>query len=65
MDEAGFVDVVLEAVLFDEAFEDVLFEADELFDDDGLAADALPDDVVLFFADDFELGFFEADALPL
>ena len=68
MDEARFVDAVLDAALFDdEAFEDALFEADELFDDDGFAADAFPDDVVLFFADadDFELGFFEATALPL
>ena len=66
LDEAGFVAAVLEDVLFDdEALDDVVLALDELelFADDGLAAAALSDELVLFFADDFELGFFEADAL--
>ena len=66
MDEAGFDEAVFEDLPFDDdAFEDVVFAADEaaLFDEDDLADEALPEELTLGFADDFELGFFEADDL--
>jgi len=55
----------LDEALFEEdaVLDDPLLAFDELFDADGFA-DALPAEPVLFFAVDFEPGFFEAWAFP-